>query len=654
MPKKKRIDLRHHERALLTDTLPYETPIFFSNANFAAFAHSTDGPTRETSALARILLATTKSNGEPTRPYAFAIGRPGSGERFVSIPHPRSQHAVALLYRDHAQMIVNLCGRSPYSLRYPSRVATHYLQKQHAMTPQTGPKSDQPDEDPAGFRDQSRWASTYFSYREYGLSHKFFGGQEFSALEQRHALLRHLDVSRCFNSIYTHSIEWSFRGKEFAKRNLGIKGTPTFESQFDRTIRHGNWDETHGILIGPEYSRIFAEIILGAADVKISRAVESLASRIVIRRYVDDYFIFSNSTSDLDSATSAIADCLREFNLALNESKTSTTSRPFMSLTAVSRANAGRIVESLWTLLDERLSKPTEQAPSAILSIRNLAVREIRANAALTQRPYSDIASYALTAIERQLENGITRSAKVFATNSPRQLLLAWLTTSVDLAAYLYSMDARANTSVKLARILRLCHAACIKSGADIVTLSAQMLDLVRSTGAQTASSRADRIAKINLLVTVDSLIGRHARLEQQDVESLLGLDSTQASLSSADYFALMAALFLARRRIRMSALHRRVVDEIKRRLTTDERTAMTDAETSLLLVDFLACPHVDETDKIEIAKHARRRVFGGECDTGSARQVIETASRCSFVEWDGENRLTEMLARKELTPAYE
>ncbi|WP_251278886.1 hypothetical protein, partial [Enterobacter hormaechei] len=36
--KKRKIDLRHSERSLLTDTLPFETPISFTNESLASIA----------------------------------------------------------------------------------------------------------------------------------------------------------------------------------------------------------------------------------------------------------------------------------------------------------------------------------------------------------------------------------------------------------------------------------------------------------------------------------------------------------------------------------------------------------------------------------------------------------------------------------------
>ncbi|MFN8135210.1 MAG: hypothetical protein U0Z17_08290 [Bacteroidales bacterium] len=54
----------------------------------------------------------------------------------------------------------------------------------------------------------------------------------------------------------------------------------------------------NGIVVGPEISRIFAEIILQNVDINVLNILEKEGRKYEVdyeaRRYVDDYFIFSN------------------------------------------------------------------------------------------------------------------------------------------------------------------------------------------------------------------------------------------------------------------------------------------------------------------------------------------------------------------------
>src|SRR5689334_21266860 len=112
------------------------------------------------------------------------------------------------------------------------------------------------------------------------------------------------DVSKCFYHIYTHSICWAVKDKYSAKLNAT---TSSFENDFDKLMQLSNYNETNGIVVGPEISRIFAEIILQQVDLNVLKKLETANLNLKsgvdyeIRRYVDDYFVFSNNSDTLDT-----------------------------------------------------------------------------------------------------------------------------------------------------------------------------------------------------------------------------------------------------------------------------------------------------------------------------------------------------------------
>ena len=55
------------------------------------------------------------------------------------------------------------------------------------------------------------------------------------------------DISKCFQSIYTHSLTWALIGKEAAKTNRYGNWYNDID-KFSQNIKDG---ETHGLLIGP-------------------------------------------------------------------------------------------------------------------------------------------------------------------------------------------------------------------------------------------------------------------------------------------------------------------------------------------------------------------------------------------------------------------
>jgi Nitrite/Sulfite reductase ferredoxin-like half domain len=104
-----------------------------------------------------------------------------------------------------------------------------------------------------------------------------FFGIDFDAVRaKRHDILGRFD--RCFQtdianfypSIYTHSIPWALLGKQKCKAEIN---TPLFKGHYanklDIFTRNMQDRQTIGIPIGPETSRILAEIISVAIDIKL-------------------------------------------------------------------------------------------------------------------------------------------------------------------------------------------------------------------------------------------------------------------------------------------------------------------------------------------------------------------------------------------------
>ena len=101
-----------------------------------------------------------------------------------------------------------------------------------------------------------------------------------------------------------------------------------------------NYNETNGIVIGPEFSRIFAEVILQHIDCSVSNSLQKddyICDRdYVCYRYVDDYFFFYNNDACRNRAMELFDEKLREFKLSVSSEKTHEYQRPF--ITDITRA----------------------------------------------------------------------------------------------------------------------------------------------------------------------------------------------------------------------------------------------------------------------------------------------------------------------------
>ena len=136
-----------------------------------------------------------------------------------------------------------------------------------------------------------------------------------------------LDISNCFDSIYTHSVAWAIHSKEVSKQNKGDKSL--LGNRIDNCLQGLNDRQTHGILVGNAVSRLIAELILCKVDEQIKKTFP----KIDMCRFVDDYTFYIKggavSEYNADKIITYVREQLLEYDLVLNESKTTIISAPF-------------------------------------------------------------------------------------------------------------------------------------------------------------------------------------------------------------------------------------------------------------------------------------------------------------------------------------
>lgn len=129
------------------------------------------------------------------------------------------------------------------------------------------------------------------------------------------------DITRFYPSIYTHSIPWAAYGKERVKSDLNAyKGS--FADRLDALVRACNRNQTVGIPVGPETSRILAEIISSRIDDDFHKINPHL-NQDDADRLQDDWFIGLKSLESAEGALASIIGVYRSYGLDINGSKTS-------------------------------------------------------------------------------------------------------------------------------------------------------------------------------------------------------------------------------------------------------------------------------------------------------------------------------------------
>lgn len=197
------------------------------------------------------------------------------------------------------------------------------------------------------------------------------------------------DTSRFYHSIYTHSVPWAFHGKAAAKADRQVSSQTIFCNRLDQIIRRGQDDQTIGIPVGPDASRYIAELISVAIDREfVNRCDVSDYSAV---RHVDDMWIGAQTHADAERALSRYRECLREFELDINENKTRIYSEDFQFSDSWPAELATRLQQAILApshIRQERLRAALEFAFSEVVrtgddGILKYAIRQLDSSSIL-------------------------------------------------------------------------------------------------------------------------------------------------------------------------------------------------------------------------------------------------------------------------------
>lgn len=662
---KKTIQTSDTLRVLLTDTLPYETPLPFSNYFFhSTISKHASGLPDE---LKPLLLYFGSGKLDHTIPLNYSVPISFTKSRDLSVPHPVAQVRFCHFYEENKELILESCRKSNYSIRFPVRVAKSYYEKEglNKEAKEAFPESSIEIE-PKPFSEDPQVASSYFAYKKYNLQYKFFESFELINLEEKYALLETADIHRCFYNIYTHTLSWSVKNKEFAK--LNIKAS-SFDNSFDELIRFANYNETNGILVGPEFSRVFAEILLQQVDLDLELALEraSLKHNVdyAIRRYVDDFFIFSNSPDVLDRVQNTLEGILKEIKLYLNESKKVRFRRPFITGLSIAKRHAVYAIDRFMEAL--RLSIEKDKHIN-ITKTKSLLLDDLRSLAFQNSAEMENFAKFSLVLFSRKSLNIIDHVHHAETLSDKDRFLAFLLQALLDIAFYLYAMERSVRSGFVLCRFLleirqHISESSCLLKAETnrliFIKLTRQIRNLKKST-------HPSSIDTLNLLLVL-KVVGQVQHLPPEDLLDIFGLRFSESSEQvtadphiTFDYFQICTLIYYIRDHKTYSHI-KIAIEKYMFDLITDHRKrglALSSSSILMLALDLLACPWISCKCKKQIA---RELVFASIPEIKNESKIGERVKNlltfCSerywFFDWSSDVRLLELLKMKELKSPY-
>lgn len=393
--------------------------------------------------MARIQAATV--SGAWHAPARFVVRRDQLRNRSLDLLSLGSQIAVAYIYANFKDSLLYYGSRARSSLRHPSRV------NQHGRMLGSGTVVG-PSEQNRYVETSGRKLNTYnsfFAYEKYAFIGQFYDSPRWHALEARWTYLRRLDVSNCFASIYTHSFTWSTGTDLHSKSHLGK--SPDFHRldlgrAFDKVMQNSNWGETHGICVGPEASRIFAEIIFQKIDLEIEDRVSAAnidRKSYEFLRYVDDYFVYSNSKSTLEAVSRVLESVLADHSFALNATKTMDYVTPFTTEISLKKANLKAFLKQS---LPRKDRLPRFDAREVGVQLKSLLLDADNDAAA---------AGSSLSLVEREVKRFVKKRARKCSDLQSARELTRYTWGYVHGMLHQYLSHPSATSAIKVVRTLR-------------------------------------------------------------------------------------------------------------------------------------------------------------------------------------------------------
>ncbi len=646
MPDIIKVDTNDKLRTLLTDVLPYELPLWFSNFTM----YQRFSTPKHANAYRNISGLEFESETGVYIPLDYLISRGGNNtSRAISIMHPAAQLKVCDFYNEYNDLIEYYCTKSKYSLRHPYRKSTKFYGKT-----QEGSKLI----DGVESADEERIvSSSYFKYKKYPFLYRFFESYEYHKLEKQFHSMLQVDISKCFPSIYTHSIGWAVKNKRLAKAKPRAHGN--FDGEFDNLMQLTNYRETNGIIVGPEVSRIFAEIILQKIDLNlVNKMIKNnyqISKDYDFRRYVDDYFVFFRSEAVKIAFIKALASCLLEYKMYLNEAKTTIASRPFatdisLAKHALSYA-VGEYFNSRYKGKDTdlesiaQLTKPSSKA--------NKTISEIKMALANHKVEYNSISNYLFSAITKRM---LTYLSKVAEIDAKEEFHLNWLLVDLDVLFFVHAMDIRIRPTDRLARLIH----DLLKRISDWPEIHKEIIhkkifDHVKQAINIFINHANDMIGleTLNLLIILTMLPSKY-QLPENKLKEYFG--SLEEHSETNDFYFRWITFMLY---IEGKQEYKQLRDELIKAadhyfLNSDDM--FISSEYFMFYFDYLACPYIDEPVRKKMIEEVKKITLDSK--QNSVQFNVNTQSQIVLnkdfiVSWRDPEYLKNSLEKKEYIFSY-
>lgn len=644
-----------HLRALVTDTMPGDIPIIISNDGFYRNVKAGPHANLERRQFVERLLTSPKPY---TKPYRYHITKGGKSSRKLSLIHPGGQLDIAKFYQDDGHLICYHSRKSKASIRSPSKVGSLFFVR--------GPYSERNKFKKSGIDTVDIETSvsnpaSYFSYRGVTRAFKFFNSMQYLDLEKKYSVMCLADISKCFHSLYTHTLYWATADIETAKDNTSHQ---TFSNRFDRLMQSVNFNETNGICVGAEVSRVFAELILSEVDRRVIARLTHKGLKWGVdyefRRYVDDFFIFCQSDDVVAKVLMALEIELSGFNLHLNNEKTSIIRRPFVTEKSHLVHEADKALDAFFGRFisssvggDGGYGYSFPERIWRSQSVFRMFLDDIKTSCFDKGCGYDAVGSYVIGALSARVTGLIASYDRAIERGDAKsEDFVGAIALLLQAIYFFYNVDPTISSSLRVAQ-------SAIQSfnffkekipgrtpflREKIALWTYHFIKAFKDAG-NFRSVEVVPLEAINVLLVLGE-VGLDEALVQKSI-----LDFCEP-VDQLGYFEIVSFLFCVRDNPNFGPL-RAALFKRARAILLEGDNPRIDAQSAFLALDILGCPYIDRPSRAKLFNNLRKNIGLSPVSVAASIAAVKTFEMQPwFVQWDGAN-LLHMIRKKELSAVY-
>lgn len=426
---------------ILTDLLPVEISELFSFSQLYAFLLAKDRQKTLKTLIHEIQQVKAKScslmfkEGWSTKPLKYRILKGNDTMREMSVIQPFSALNLYIFIECYQKEILSYFEKHhEYSIRYHKKNTDLYYKSKSGKVTQY-------------FQDQSsrvgrgviQQAANYFKIAPFESINSFADSRIWRMCNFKYKYYAKLDYKACFDSIYTHAFTW------IIERNVVDAKAASNSHLFvtiDRILQNINGRSSNGIVVGPEFSRMMAEILLQHIDSEICLSLEKdgICYNVdyVAFRYVDDIFLFANQSQILDQILAKYKTIGERYLLRLNELKLVKGTTPCLPKEWLGKTR--QLSDIIGNFFFQGKKIDYEKLPEEerfLVKTDYISVDRIKDEIAVLVKQHSDDARTIVSFLLSTLLNNISKKKNGYSLFGKQQLGKALLL--LDMALYIYA-----------------------------------------------------------------------------------------------------------------------------------------------------------------------------------------------------------------------